>query len=249
MSTVTGRKPSRTRTRRRVGPPDRGDAETRIVLRDVGWEVYDLLSNAVGEGQHVRMAYDGKDLELMTTSRIHEYFKDLFGQFVTEVSNELRIPRSPAGETTWKRPEISRGLEADQCYYFLPEKLAADASARALNSMDLADYPNPDLAVEIDLSAPEVDREDIYKHLQVAEIWYFDGAEVTIEQLQEDGRYTAATQSRFLPIKSVEIRRWILEEDSTDQLAWTRRLRSWLRRIARTRKPPTRRPRRRKSDG
>jgi hypothetical protein len=105
------------------------------------------------------------------------------------------------------------------------------------------------LAVEIDLSAPEVDREDIYKRLQVAEIWYFDGEDVRIEQLQEDGRYAAATQSRFLPIKAVEIRRWILEEDSTDQLAWTDRLRAWLRRIYRTRKPPTRRTRRRKSDG
>ncbi len=140
-------------------------------------------------------------------------------------------------------------MEADQCYYFLPEKLAADARSRAVKSMDLADYPNPDLAVEIDLSAPEVDREDIYKRLQVAEIWYFDGEEVTIEQLQEDGTYTIATQSRFLPIKAVEIRRWILEEDSTDQLAWTRRLRAWLRRISRTRRPSTRRPRRRKSDG
>jgi Uma2 family endonuclease len=195
------------------------------------------------------MAYDGKDLELMTTSRIHEYFKDLFGQFVTEVSNELRIPRCPAGETTWKRPEISRGLEADQCYYFLPEKLAADARSRARKSTDVADYPNPDLAVEIDLSAPEVDREDIYKRLQVPEICYFDGEDVRIEQLQEDGRYAVATQSRFLPIKAAEIRRWILEEDSTDQLAWTRRLRAWLRRISRTRKPPARRPRRRKSDG
>jgi Uma2 family endonuclease len=249
MSTITTPKRSKTRGKRAIRPLDRGDAETRIVLRDVGWEVYDFLSDAVGERQHVRMAYDGKDLELMTTSRIHKYFKDLFGQFVTEVSNELRIPRSPAGETTWKRPEISRGLEADQCYYFLPEKLAADARSRALKSMDLADYPNPDLAVEIDLSAPEVDREDIYKRLRVAEIWYFDGEDVRIEQLQADGTYTVATQSRFLPIKSVEIRRWILEEDSTDQLAWTRRLRAWLRRISRTRKAPTRRTRRRRTDG
>ena len=248
MSTVTRRKPTKARAKRVIRPLDRGDAETRIVLRDVGWEVYDLLSDAVGEGQHVRMAYDGKDLELMTTSRIHEYFKDLFGQFVAEVSNELAIPRSPAGETTWKRPEVSRGLEADQCYYFLPEKLAADARARARKSMDMADYPNPDLAIEIDISPPEVDREDIYKRLQVAEIWYFDGEDVTIEQLGEDGTYAVASMSRFLPVKAGEIRRWIVEEDSSDLPGLVRRLRAWLRRIARTRKPTPRRPRRRKAD-
>ncbi len=54
---------------------------------------------------------------------------------------------------------------------------------------DIAEYPNPDLAIEIDISPPEVDREGIYKSLQVAEIWRFDGEEVTIEQLREDGTY------------------------------------------------------------
>jgi Uma2 family endonuclease len=247
MSTVTRQKPARARANQVIRPLERADAETRIVLRGVGWEVYDLLSDAVGEGQHVRLTYDGKDLEIMTTSRIHEYFKDLFGQFVTQVCNALGIRRSPAGETTWKRPEVSRGLEADQCYYFLPEKLAADARARARRSMDVADYPNPDLTIEVDLSEPEVDREDIYKRLQVAEIWYFDGEDVTIEQLGEDGTYSVAEMSRFLPIRAVEIRRWIVEEDSSDQTAWSRRLTVWLRRIARTRKRPTPRPRRRKA--
>lgn len=249
MSTVTRQKPSQAATGRVIRPLEQGDAETRIVLHDVGWQVYDLLSDAVSEGQHLRMIYDGKDLEIITTGRIHEYFKDLFGQFVTEVSNVLGIPRSPAGETTWKRPEISRGLQADHCYYFTPDKLAADARARALKSADPADYPNPDLAIEIDISTPEVDRKDIYKKLQVAEIWCFDGEEVTIEQLGEDGSYATAKMSRFLPVKAAEIRRWIVEEDSSDLPGWSRRLRSWLRRISKTRKPPARRPRRRKADG
>ena len=108
--------------------------------------------------------------------------------------------------------------------------------------MDIADYPNPDLAIEIDISPPEVDREGIYESLQVAEIWRFDGDEVTIEQLGEDGTYVRAEMSRFLPVKAVEIRRWIVEEDSNDQTAWCLRLRAWLRRIARTRKPQAKRP-------
>jgi Uma2 family endonuclease len=250
MSTVTRQKPSKARvkTKPAVEIPDRSAGEMRIAIRGVEWKVYDLLSDAVGEGQHIRMAYDGKDLEIMTTGRIHEYFKDLFGQFVVFVCNELRIRRSPVGETTWKRSELSRGLEADQCYYFLPAKLAADARSRALGSMDIADYPNPDLAIEIDISQPEIDRESIYESLRVAEIWRFDGREVMIQQLGPDGTYVRADMSRFLPVKAVEIRRWIVEEDSNDQEAWFRRLRAWLRRISRTRKPQAKRTRRRKND-
>ena len=112
--------------------------------------------------------------------------------------------------------------------------------------MDIADYPNPDMAVEIDISPPQVDREGIYKSLKVDEIWRFDGEDVTIEQLGEDGTYVRAEMSRFLPVKAIEIRRWILEEDWTEQTAWCLRLRAWLRRISNRRKPATRRlPRRR----
>jgi Uma2 family endonuclease len=249
MSTVTTRKPSKTRAKRLVRPLDRDDAETRIVLRDIGWDVYDMLSDAVREGSPVRMIYDGKDLEIMTTSNIHDDFKDLLGLFVHEVATAFRIPIAGGGQTTWKRPELERGLEADYSFYFRLEKFPIVAAARKRRSLDIADYPNPDMAVEVDISPPAVDREDIYKTLQVEEIWYFDGEEVTIEQLGADGNYTVASQSRFLPVKPDEIRRWLVEEDSLDRMAWCLRLRAWLRRISRTRKPPTRRPRRRKSNG
>jgi Uma2 family endonuclease len=249
MSTVTKPKPSKVRAQRAIRLPDRDDAETRIVFRGVGWEIYDRLSDALGEGSHIRMTYDGKDLEIMTTSDIHDNFRSLLGLFVHEVATALGIPHSGSGSTTWKRPELERGLEADDSFYFRMEKFPIVAAARKRRSMNIADYPNPDMAIEVDISPPAVDREDIYKKLKVSEIWYFDGDEVTIEQLGEDGNYAVADQSRSLPVKAVEIRRWLVEEDSTDRLAWTLRLRARLRRIPRTRKPPTRRPRRRKADG
>ena len=151
---------------------------------------------------------------------------------------------SASAQTTWKRPEAARGLEADQCYHFDPKKIRLVAAARKRGSMDIADYPNPDMAVEIDISPPQVDRDSIYKSLQIAEIWRFDGNEVTIEQLAEDGSYVGAEMSRFLPIKAIEIRRWILEEDWSEQTAWCLRLRAWLRQIARTRQPQAGRARR-----
>ena len=247
MSTVTGQKPSKVRAKRAIRLPDRADEEKRIVLPDVGWEVYDLLSASLRDGSPIRMTYDGKDLEIMTTSDIHDNFRSLMGLIVHEVTVALDIPHTGSGSTTWKRPEIARGLEADDSFYFRVEKFPIVAAARKRRAMDIADYPNPDLAIEGDISPPEVDREDIYKKLKVEEIWYFDGKEVTIKRLGEHGNDAVAEQSQFLPIKAVEIRRWLVEEDSNDRVAWTLRLRAWCRRVARTRKPATRRPRRRKA--
>ena len=206
-------------------------ADQRIVIRGLSWELYDRLSDAIGERQHVYLAYDGKDLELMTKGWDHEDYKELFSRFVTFVTSELRVRSRAAGETTWKRPEIERGLEADQCCYFTPEKLRIVTEARARKAKDIADIPNPDLAIEIDLSPSQVDRPGIYAALKVAEVWRFDGVSVVIERLGPDGTYAAAEMSLFLPVRAEEICRWVEKEDSSNELAWEDRLREWARTV------------------
>ncbi|MGB2612602.1 MAG: Uma2 family endonuclease [Isosphaeraceae bacterium] len=149
-------------TRPKPTGPIEPEGETRIAVRGVPWSVYELWVDALPERSGIRMAYDGEDLEIMTKGPKHEDFRELLGRIVTEVAVELNIPQKCLGETTWKRPELSRGLEADQCYYFQSEKLAAAAQAKARGSNDVADYPNPDLAIEVDISPSLVDRPGIY---------------------------------------------------------------------------------------
>jgi len=175
------------------------------------------------------MAYDGEDLEIMTRGRLHENFSGLLGRLVDVITEELKIPCSANRETTWKREELARGLESDQCYYFHPEKLGAAARAKARGSNDVADYPNPDLAIEVDISPSLVDRPGIYAFLGVAEVWRFDGQTLTIERLDPGGRYLSIETSAWLPIKNSEVVRWLTQEDTTDESAWARRLRNWVR--------------------
>ena len=203
--------------------------EQRIVIRNVSWDLYDLLSNAIDERQHVYLAYDGKDLEIMTKGRVHEVYRAFFGRLVNALTFELRIRCSDLGETTWKRPEIARGLESDLGYYFTAKKLAADAKSRGRKSNKVADYPNPDLAIEIDISPSEVDRPAIYAALKVPEVWRFDGESFGIEHLKQDGTYASVESSRFLPVRAEEVYRWVAVEDSSDVLAWEQRLREWVR--------------------
>jgi Uma2 family endonuclease len=229
MSTVT-RPPRRAATSRRAHrTPEVILAEQRIVIRNVSWDLYDLLADAIDERQHVHLAYDGKDLEIMTKGRMHEVYRAFFVRLVNALTFELRIRCSDLGETTWKRPEIMRGLESDLCYYFTAKKLAADAKSRARKSNKLADYPNPDMAIEIDISPSEIDRPAISAALKVPELWRFDGESLVIEQLQKDGTYAPVESSRFLPARAEEVYRWVGVEDTNDELAWEQRLREWVR--------------------
>jgi hypothetical protein len=203
--------------------PDR-----RVVYRGVDWAFYEELVDSIPEGSNIHVDYDGRDLEVMGNGPDHEDVKDSLGHFVKAVASEMQIPCKGMSETTWKRPGLRRGLEADQSYYFDPDKLAAVARLR--RSKDVTAYPNPDLDIEVDVSQPKVDRPGIYAALKVAEIWRFGNDQIIIERLTPQGTYEAVDASGFLPVTAEEIRRWIVEEDRTDESAWDRRLREEIRR-------------------
>jgi Uma2 family endonuclease len=218
------RVPSLEEIERLTEVPDR-----RVVFRGVDWAFYEELVDSVPESSNIQVGYDGKDLEVMGKGRKHGKGTKLLGQLVEAIAQELGIPYSSLADTTWKRPEIARGLEADQCYYFLPEKIAADAAALERDSTEIADYPDPDLAIEVDISAPQIDRASIYAALHVTEVWRFDGNQVVIERLTPEGKYVSSDASGFLPVRADTIRRWVVEEDSRDESAWARRLRAEIK--------------------
>jgi Uma2 family endonuclease len=203
--------------------------DQRVLFPNVDWSFYERLVDSIPESSNIHVDYDGKDLEIMAKGKRHERFNWLLGRFVDIVTEELDIACEPLGETTWKRVKVSRGLEADQCYYFLAEKLEADALASERGSDDITDYPNPDLAVDVDLSRPQVDRAGIYAELAVAEVWRFDGRDLVIERLTAAKTYVSVENSQFLPVSAREVRRWIVEEDSRNKAAWARRLRAHIR--------------------
>ena len=124
----------------------------------------------LGEHRAFRVAYDGKDIEIMALGPKHEGVKELLSLFINEVHDGLEIDCWGLGSTTWKRPELGSGIEADLCYCFDPAKLKACEAADARHSNDVADYPNPDLAVEVDLSPSKIDRPAIYRAMQVSEL-------------------------------------------------------------------------------
>lgn len=131
--------------------------EHRTVFPGVDWHTYTQLSSATGENGAIHLIYDGKDLEIMVLGNPHSYLQELLGRVVTAVIMGRDLDAVPCGQTTWRTEK--RGLEADLSYYFDAEKIRVAKAALAHMSMNPADYPNPDTAIEIDMSPPQVDRE------------------------------------------------------------------------------------------
>jgi Uma2 family endonuclease len=209
--------------------PNTDSGEERHVIGGASWTFYDRLTEALGESTPFRIAYDGEDIEIMSLGPKHERVRELLSLFIDEVHDGLEIDCWGLGSTTWKRWELERGIEADLCYCFDPAKLAACAAADAKDSNNVAEYPNPDLTVEVDLSPSKIDRPAIYRALQVSEVWRFHAGTVSIEHLGVNGNYIAAESSRFLHVRPEEATRWVVNENSANRRHWKKRLRDWVR--------------------
>ena len=192
----------------------------------VSYEFYEQFVDGLSESSPVRVAYDGRGMEIMTKGRHHEDYRRNLGRLMDALAFKLTVSFKALGETTWKRAALERGIGADDCFFFDPEKI------RILRSLpkdaDIALVPNPDLAVEIDISRPLADCEGIYATLGVSEMWTFDGHELVIKRLGEEGRYRSVEVSGYLRVRPVDVVRLLVDESDTDDVVWMTRMRAWV---------------------
>src|SRR3954464_10944308 len=98
-----------------VPRPPKPELTQHFVLYGVGWEGYSKVLEAVGE-RPIRLTYDRGNLELMSPFPVHEIYKKCFGFLLLVLAEELDIPVKGCGSTTFRRQDLDRGLEPDECF-------------------------------------------------------------------------------------------------------------------------------------
>ncbi|MEB3179289.1 MAG: Uma2 family endonuclease [Nostocaceae cyanobacterium] len=163
----------------------------RVLLRDVTWEELETILEELGEHRAARIAYDRGILEIMAPLPEHEFDKEIIGDFLKALLEELDIEFISLGSTTFKNQAMAQGIEPDQCFYIQNE-----ARIRGKNWLDLTIDPPPDLALEIDITSRT--HPSIYEALKFAELWRFDKGKLQINILR-DGRYVESHSSLNFP--------------------------------------------------
>ena len=111
---------------------------------------------------------------------------------------ERGLPLNGYGSTTFRKRAKERGLEPAECYCVGPLKEV------------------PDIAVEVVLSSGGIDKLDVYRGLDVPEVWFWEDGRLAIWQLGTDG-YRAAARSRFLPdLDLVQLLGFLRPHDQTE---------------------------------
>jgi Uma2 family endonuclease len=198
--------------------------EQRVVLRGVPWESYIALRE-LEANNHVRMSYDQGTLELMTLSDEHEIMAKLIAQLIEAFTAELNIPRRSVRSTTWRRSDLLKGLEADECYYILNHRLVSQRAR-----VELGREPPPDLAIEVVVHHSDFDKMTIYAALGVSEVWVWHDGELEPRVLDEKGQYVSCEMSFNLPMLRVKELEQFLDFDlALDESAWINSFRGWVR--------------------
>jgi Uma2 family endonuclease len=166
----------------------------RVILRHISWQTYQSLIGDFEWEPALRLTYDRGTLEIRMPLDPHETYKKLLGRLIEAATEELDLEIRSLGSRTCDREDLARGLEPDQCYYIQHEALVRD-----VEQIDLAQFPPPDLAVEIDITSSSLDRFSIYADLGIPEVWRYDGRSLVFYGLQA-GTYQVIESSAALPI-------------------------------------------------
>jgi Uma2 family endonuclease len=195
----------------------------RLLLHDISWDEVEAILAELGEHRGSRIAYDNGLLEIMAPLSEHESDKEIIGDLLKALLEELDREFWPLGSTTFKNEAMLRGIEPDQCFYIQNE-----AAVRGKKRIDLTVDPPPDLALEIDVT-PRTHVET-YAALGVPELWRREGQTIRIYQLQS-GQYVEVQESPTFP-------GWPLQDQISHCVAQTqtegrnkamRAFREWIR--------------------
>jgi Uma2 family endonuclease len=142
---------------------------------------------------------------------------------------DLQKPVSSYGSTTFRRKDLSKGLEPDESYYFRDE-----AKMRGRKRLDMRKDPPPELVVEIDIIERYVPRLPIFAAFGVPEIWRWDGRRLECLHL-ERGEYRVAKQSLAFPfLQPAQLTQFIQQLWETDENSILREFLDWARKRAST---------------
>jgi Uma2 family endonuclease len=203
--------------------PRRVPTQYYVSLPNVPWRTYeDLLKSC--DTRPYRLTYDRGVLEIMTVSSEHELEKTFLTRLVEAMAEELDMDLIGLGQTTWKREDLDKGLEADECYY-----LRAELPLQNRARVDLSLDPPPDLAIEVEITCSAMNRMAIYAAIRVPEVWRFDGQILRFFRLQ-GSEYVQIERSLAFPwVTANELMAFLGRHGSVRDTQLIKEFRQWVR--------------------
>jgi Uma2 family endonuclease len=159
------------------------DQDQREVLHDVSWETFERVLDDKGDDGAPRVTYLDGVLELLTPSRGHERQTWWIGMLLGVYAEERDIDLSAYGGWTLKSKLRRAGCEPDGCWV-----IGAEPATRKC----------PDLVIESQWSRSAIDKLEVYRRLEIREVWLARDDRITMYVLVDDA-YQQVVRSACFP--------------------------------------------------
>ena len=194
----------------------------QLLLQDLSWSDLEAILEDLGETRGSRISYSDGALEIMVPLLEHEKHKEIIGDIVKILLEQLKIDFESLASTTFKNRQMNQAVEADACFYI--ENYRAVIGK---DRLDLTIDPPPDLAIEIDITNRTYFNN--YLSLQVGELWRYTRKGLQIYLLQ-NGQYLESTTSPNFPnIPIVDlVERYTKQAQAEGRSKAIRSLKKWV---------------------
>jgi Uma2 family endonuclease len=199
-----------------------------LALDNITWEEYEQITEDFEERPNIRVTYDQGKLEIVTTSRLHEFWKVMIAGMARIVCEEARLNMEEYGGATWQKEELLKAVEADTCFY-----VSNPGIVIGKDEIDISVDPPPDVMVEVDKANQSLNKFSIYAAFGVPEIWRCDVRRNRIQMLELRGSvYVEIPSSRAFPVLTGAILVDLIARSRTDgQMAALSAFRHWIQSV------------------
>ena len=163
------------------------------MIADVTWEFYESFVESIADGENIRVAFDGKDIEATTLGPFHESLGGIVAVFIATIATELGIEHQQVGSTTWKRKKRRARRRLGFVLLLRPRK-AGDIHGSVRAAIEQSGgLPQPRSRDRDHISRSKIDRPGIYAVLKVPELWRFHKEQFSIKHLGPGGAHRRRT--------------------------------------------------------
>jgi Uma2 family endonuclease len=144
--------------------------EHRIPLPNASWGTCERLLAEREERRSPRFFYDQGCWRLVVGPSVeHDRISRVAAALVELLAEEADTDVENAFSTTFRKEDLSRGFEPDECFYFGGNAGRVRELVAGKGNLDLdSGGPAPDLVVQVNITSPSLDKLPSYARLGVA---------------------------------------------------------------------------------
>lgn len=157
------------------------ETDQHYQITNVSWQAYEALLADLGDDfPGLRIHYLEGTLEITMPGRKHEVGKDNIAGLLRVYFEETRTRFYGLGSTTFRVEAQKRGAEPDVSFCVGTDKEL------------------PDIAIEVVQTSGGINKLDIYRGLNVPEVWFWQKGKFAVYHLQNED-YALRDRSHYLP--------------------------------------------------